>query len=124
MEIEPFGIEIVIPANAFTSSETQLEIAIITDASKYLPLKKDEVETAFGIQILPDGVQFNTAVTVTIPHCISSSRLDQAIPIVYSGTGKIGKNNRRANTFSLIFNTEMYTINCTYNYFNLTSPHT
>ena len=89
IEFKPLGIRAVIPPNAVPASQTELiMISVITNVSKYIPIREDEILVAFGVQCLPDGLQL--PVTIIIPHCAPSSRLDEVIPVVYSGSGEIG----------------------------------
>ena len=93
VEFQSLGVYIEVPANAIGSGQTELmKISIITDVAKYLPKRHDEVLVAFGIQCLPDGLQLNLPVRITIPHCASLQKPGEITPILYSGSGEIGKN--------------------------------
>ena len=93
MQFESLGVRTVVPANAVPRGQTQLiKITVITDVSKYITIREDEVLVAFGIQCQPDGLQLIGApVTITIPHCMTLSQIDQISPILYSGQGVFGK---------------------------------
>ena len=92
MEFDSLGIRTVVPANAVPRGQTQLiKISVITDVSKYITISQDEMLVAFGIQCQPDGLQLGAPVTITIPHCMTLSQLDQVSPILYSGQGTFGK---------------------------------
>ena len=92
MEFDSLGIRTVVPANAVPRGQTQLiKITVITDVSKYMTISQDEMLVAFGIQCQPDGLQLRGAVTITIPHCMTLSQLDQVSPILYSGRGDFGE---------------------------------
>ena len=89
---ESLGVRIEVPSNAVATNRTELiKISVITDVAKVIPRKHDELLPAFGIQCLPDGLRFNVPIKVTIPHCVSLSRTDGFTPIMYSGSGEIGK---------------------------------
>ena len=89
IEFKPLGIRAVVPPNAVPASETELiMISVITKVSKYIPVREDEILVAFGVQCLPNGLEL--PVSIIIPHCAPSSRLDEVIAVVYSGSGEIG----------------------------------
>ena len=90
IEFKPLGIQAVIPPNSPAARGSPLiMISVITNVSKYIRLREDEILVAFGIQCLPDGLQL--PVSITIPHCAPASRLDEVVPVVYSGHGEIGR---------------------------------
>ena len=92
MQFESLGIRTVVPSNAIPRGQTQLiKISVITDVSKYITISRDEMLVAFGIQCEPDGLQLGAPVTITVPHCMTLSQLDQVSPILYSGQGAFGK---------------------------------
>ena len=92
MEFDSLGIRTVVPVNAVPHGQTQLiKITVITDVSKYITISQDEMLVAFGIQCQPDELQLGAPVTITIPHCMTLSQLDQISPILYSGHGDFGK---------------------------------
>ena len=92
MEFDSLGIRAVVPANAVPHGQTHLiKISVITDVSKYITISQDEMLVAFGIQCEPDGLPLRALVTITIPHCMTLSQIDQVSPILYSGQGEFGK---------------------------------
>ena len=91
MQFDSLGIKTVVPASAVSHGQTHLiKISVITDVSKYITINHDEMVVAFGIQCQPDGLQLGAPVTITIPHCMTLSQLDQVAPILYSGQGEFG----------------------------------
>ena len=92
MEFDSVGIRMVVPANAVPRGQTQLiKISAITDVSKFITINQDETLVAFGIQCQPDGLQLRGPVTISIPHCMTLTQIDQVSPILYSGKGEFGK---------------------------------
>ena len=93
VELEKFGIRIDIPPNALTAGQRRLiKISVITDLTKYVTSDEDddEIIPAFGIQCLPNGLEFNVPVTLTIPHCVKLSSPGSVTPILYSGRDGTG----------------------------------
>ena len=91
MEFESLGIKTVVPANAFPPGETQLvKISVVTDVSKFINIAQDEVLVAFGIQCQPSGLALRVPVTISIPHCMTLTKTEEIIPILYAGTGEFG----------------------------------
>ena len=89
INFKPLGIRTVILPKAGIADQTRaIMISVITNVSKYIQAREDEILVAFGIQCLPDGLQLPAS--ITIPHCAPLSRLDEVTPVVYSGSGEIG----------------------------------
>ena len=86
MELEHFGIRMKVPPNALAAGQSELiKLSVITDLTDYVPLDDDEIFPAFGIQCLPDGMQLNQPIVVTMPHCVKLSNPGNVTPILYSG---------------------------------------
>ena len=83
-----------VPPNALTTEQRELisltVITDLTDLTQHIPKEDDELFAAFGIQCLPDGLQFNVPIVVTIPHCIDFASLQDVTPVLYSSGGTIG----------------------------------
>ena len=81
-----------IPPNALTAGQSELiKLKLITDLTRYVPLKDGEISPAFAIQCLPDGLQVDVPITVTIPHCAKLSSPANVTPVLYTGKGEMGK---------------------------------
>ena len=83
------GISALLPKNAAALGRL-IHISIITDISKYLKVRDDEICVAFGVLCLPKGLQLRSPMTVVIPHCGLFPRWARVTPVVYAGTGELG----------------------------------
>ena len=91
IELQEFGIRLNVPPNAVSQTQSKfIKLSAITDVSKYIHVQDDEVIGTFGFQCLPEGLQLDEPITVTIPHCAVVRDVESLAPVLYSGSGAIG----------------------------------
>ena len=92
IELQEFGIKLNVPPNAVsTMHSSPIKLSVITDVSRYVQIQDDEIAATFGFQCLPEGLQLDKPVSVTIPHCAVVRNSESLTPVIYSGRGEIGK---------------------------------
>ena len=87
---EILGIHILIPPNAAPRGQV-IRISIITNITKYITLRDNEMSVAFGIECLPNNLQLQEPLLAIIPHCASITRISNIQLIVYMGRGERGE---------------------------------
>ena len=90
-EFNTLHITAVVSPDTLPPGQTQLvSITVITDISKYVQTRNDEIYPALGIQFQPDGLRLKAPITITIPHCALLDNSEDVCAVLYSGSGQIG----------------------------------
>ena len=90
-EFNTLHITAVVSPDTLPPGQTQLvSMTVITDISKYVQTRDDEIYPAFGIQFYPDGLRLKAPITITIPHCALLDNSEDISPVLYSGSGQMG----------------------------------
>ena len=93
IELKDFGIRVEFPAESVGGSGSQLiNLSVIPEVPRHLQVREDEIFAGFGIQCQPDGLQLHSPATVTIPHCLQLEDPSSVTPVIYAGTGRLGRN--------------------------------
>ena len=87
LRIPDFDMELEIPRGAIASGQTRvITFGVILDFPDFVN-NDDHKQFCFGINMSPSELRFESAVTVTLPHCAVLHRPSHVKAVLYSGKG-------------------------------------